>query len=177
MKAEREVISPNSRKNPPKNGEERARRQKRHGELADEIAEIEARLENSGAKVHLAEVGPVAAASVLDFFASANGKKALQRLRQLGIRPAGAAPGQSPATAAGPLTGKTFVLTGTLPTLSRDEASRLIREAGGNVTGSVSKNTDYVLAGEEAGSKLEKAQKLGVKIIDEKEFLKMCGAT
>ena len=114
---------------------------------------------------------------MLDFFASANGKKILQRLRQLGIRPAGAAPGHAPAAATKPLTGKTFVLTGTLPTLSRDEASNLIRQAGGSVTGSVSKNTDYVLAGEEAGSKLEKAQKFGVKIIDEKEFLKMCGAT
>ena len=177
LKAEREAISPNSRKNPPKNEAERARRQKRHGELALGIAEIEARLEKSGARARLAEVGPVAAGSVLDFFASANGKKILQRLRQLGIRPAGAAPGHAPAAATKPLTGKTFVLTGTLPTLSRDEASNLIRQAGGSVTGSVSKNTDYVLAGEEAGSKLEKAQKLGVKIIDEKEFLKMCGAT
>ena len=170
LKAEREAISPNSRKNPPKNEAERARRQKRHGELALGIAEIEARLEKSGARARLAEVGPVAAGSVLDFFASANGKKILQRLRQLGIRAAGATPGHAPAAATKPL-------TGTLPTLSRDEASNLIRQAGGSVTGSVSKNTDYVLAGEEAGSKLEKAQKLGVKIIDEKEFLKMCGAT
>ena len=67
------------------------------------------------------------------------------------------------------------MLTGTLPSLSRDEASKLIREAGGNVTSSVSKNTDYVLAGENAGSKLEKARELGVKIINEKEFLEMCG--
>jgi DNA ligase (NAD+) len=76
----------------------------------------------------------------------------------------------------GLLAGKTFVLTGTLPTLSRDEASALIREAGGNVTGSVSKNTDFLLAGEEAGSKLDKAKELGVKILTEKELLQMLGS-
>ena len=66
-----------------------------------------------------------------------------------------------------PLAGKTFVLTGTLPTLKRDDAKALIEAAGGKVSGSVSKNTDYVVAGEEAGSKLEKAQELGVSVIDE----------
>lgn len=71
--------------------------------------------------------------------------------------------------------GKTFVLTGTLPTMSRDEAKAKIKSLGGDVTGSVSKNTDYVLAGEEAGSKLDKAQELGVKVISEDEFLKMVG--
>jgi DNA ligase (NAD+) len=71
----------------------------------------------------------------------------------------------------------TFVLTGSLPTISRDEVSALIRDAGGNVTGSVSKNTDYLLAGEEAGSKLDKAKELGVKILSEKEFLDMLGST
>lgn len=75
----------------------------------------------------------------------------------------------------GSLIGLTIVLTGTLPTLSRDEAKALIREAGGNVASSVSKETDLVLAGEEAGSKLEKAEKLGIKVIDEEEFLKIIG--
>jgi NAD-dependent DNA ligase len=75
----------------------------------------------------------------------------------------------------GPLTGKTFVLTGTLPKLTRDEAAAKIEAAGGKVSASVSKKTDYVVAGEEAGSKLDKAQKLGVKIIDETELLKLCG--
>ena len=74
-----------------------------------------------------------------------------------------------------PFAGKTFVLTGTLPTLTREEATAKIEALGGKVTGSVSKKTDFVLAGEEAGSKLEKAQQLGVKIIDEMEFLKLCG--
>ena len=71
------------------------------------------------------------------------------------------------------LAGKIFVLTGTLPTLSRDGAGEMIREAGGKVSSSVSKNTDYVLAGEEAGEKLEKAKELGVKIISEEEFRKL----
>ena len=74
---------------------------------------------------------------------------------------------------AGVFEGKTFVITGTLPTLSRDQASELIREAGGSVTGAVSKNTDYLLAGDNAGSKLDKARELGVTILSEEEFLKL----
>lgn len=77
---------------------------------------------------------------------------------------------------AGPLAGKTFVLTGTLPSLKREEAAAKIESAGGKVSGSVSKKTDYVVAGEEAGSKLEKAHKLGVPVIDETELLHLCGA-
>ena len=69
--------------------------------------------------------------------------------------------------------GKTFVLTGTLETYTRDSAAKLIKERGGKVTGSVSKKTDFVLAGEAAGSKLDKAEKLGVKVLDEKEFVGM----
>jgi DNA ligase (NAD+) len=113
------------------------------------------------------------------FFDSQAGKAILRRLAKLNISPAGGstlnidAPASSPQQ---PLAGKTFVLTGTLPTLSRDEASALIRDAGGNVTSSVSKNTDFLLAGEEAGSKLDKAKELGVKILSEKEFLNVLGS-
>ncbi len=75
----------------------------------------------------------------------------------------------------GLLLGKTFVLTGTLPTLARDEAGDMIRKAGGKVSSSVSKNTDYVLAGGNAGDKLEKAEKLGVRVLSEAEFKNMLG--
>jgi DNA ligase (NAD+) len=111
---------------------------------------------------------------VLDYFASPAGKKVLARIRELGIKPASEKAAIA-ATAAGIFAGKTFVLTGTLPTLKREEATAKIESLGGKVSGSVSGKTDYVLAGEDAGSKLEKAQKLGVKIISEAEFLKICG--
>ncbi len=119
------------------------------------------------------DIGEVIAGSILQWHGEARNRKLIDRLRQAGVNfkselfQASAAPG--------PLSGKTFVLTGTLPTLKREEAAAKIEALGGKVSGSVSKNTDYVVAGEEAGSKLEKAQKLGVRIIDEKELLKLCG--
>jgi DNA ligase (NAD+) len=93
-------------------------------------------------------------------------------MKELGIHPASEKV-SAKKTAALPFAGKTFVLTGTLPGMTREEASAKIESLGGKVSGSVSGNTDFVLAGEEAGSKLDKAQKLGVKIIGEKEFLEM----
>ena len=168
---ERAEISPRSRKNPPKSEAEKAAREIRDAELKAEIAEIESRLEAGGLKAKLVEVGPVAAASVLYYFASPAGKKVLARIRELNIRPQNEK--ISGARPEGLFAGKTYVLTGTLPTLTREEATAKIEAAGGKVTSSVSKKTDFVVAGEEAGSKLDKAQNLGVKIIDEKEFLAM----
>lgn len=121
----------------------------------------------------MVEVGPVAAASVLDYFTSPAGKKILARIRELGIKPENEK--VSSASLEGFFAGKTFVLTGTLPSMTREEATAKIEAAGGKVSGSVSKKTNYVLAGEETGSKLEKARELGVKIIDENEFLNMLG--
>ena len=118
------------------------------------------------------EVGPVVAKSVLDFFGSSAGKKMLQRMKQLGVRPKSEKV-SAKKMAELPLAGKTFVLTGTLPSTTREEASAKIEALGGHVSGSVSKKTDYVLAGAEAGSKLEKAKELGVRIIDEPTFRKM----
>jgi DNA ligase (NAD+) len=118
------------------------------------------------------EVGPVVAQSVLDFFASATGKKILRRIQEFGIRTKSEKVSAKKAAEL-PLAGKTFVLTGTLPSMTRDEATEKIEALGGHVTGSVSKKTDYVLAGAEPGSKFAKAKELGVKIIDEAEFRKM----
>jgi DNA ligase (NAD+) len=118
------------------------------------------------------EVGPVVAQSALDFFASSAGKKILQRMKQLGIHPKSEKV-SAKKMAELPLAGKTFVLTGTLPSMAREEASAKIEARGGHVSGSVSKKTDYVLAGSEAGSKLDKANELGVRVIDEAEFRKM----
>ncbi|HEY1717663.1 MAG TPA: NAD-dependent DNA ligase LigA [Verrucomicrobiae bacterium] len=121
------------------------------------------------------KVGPVVAKSVLDFFASQNGKQILRRMKELEIHPASEK--ISATKAAGlPFAGKTFVLTGTLPTMTREKATDEIRARGGGVAGAVSNNTDFVVAGEEAGSKLEKARKLGIKILPEKEFLAMLGS-
>ena len=166
--SERAEISPRSRKNPPKDEADKAKREKRDTELKAEIAEIESRLETGGLKARLVEVGPVAAASVLDFFASAVGKKVLARIRELGIQPQSEK--VKSARPEGPFAGKTFVLTGTFPMLSRDHAKDLLEAAGAKVAGSVSKKTDYVIAGEEAGSKLDKARELGVAVIGEKEM-------
>jgi DNA ligase (NAD+) len=174
---ERAEISPRSRKNPPKDEADKARREKRDAELKAEIAEIEARLDAGGLKARLPEVGPVAAASVLNYFASKDGKKVLTRIRELSIKPENDLPAVTTAAATGPFAGKTVVLTGTLPTLSREQATAMIEAAGGKTSGSVSKKTDFVLAGAEAGSKLTKAQELGVKILDEAEFRKMLGAS
>jgi DNA ligase (NAD+) len=120
------------------------------------------------------EVGPVAAASVLDYFASTVGRATLQRIQGLKIKPEVVAAPATPAAKTGPFAGKTCVLTGTLSSMSRDEAGELIRQAGGTVSGSVSKKTDFVIAGEEAGSKLTKAKELGVRVLDEAEFVRLC---
>ena len=121
------------------------------------------------------EVGPAVAESVLDFFGSPAGQKTLRKLKQLGISPKPEVAARKKA-GGGILAGKTFVLTGTLPSMTREEATEKIESQGGHVTGSVSRKTDYVVAGESAGSKLDKARELGVKIIDEAAFRKIINA-
>lgn len=172
---ERQEISPRSRKNPPKDEVDKARREERDAELKAEIAEIEARLAAGGRKAQMKEVGPVAAASVLDYFASPVGRATLRRIHELKIRPEPVAAPVAAAAQSGPFAGKTCVLTGTLSSMTREAAGELIRQAGGTVSGSVSKKTDFVIAGEEAGSKLDKAKELGVRVLDEAEFLTMIG--
>jgi DNA ligase (NAD+) len=117
------------------------------------------------------EIGLTMAESIHDWFADPGNARLCARLRDAGVRTEleKAAKSSEPQT----LAGKVFVLTGTLPSMSRDEATALIEARGGRVTSSVSKKTDFVLAGAEAGSKLDKANQLGVKVIDEDEFRKM----
>jgi len=150
-------------------GEATARDLARHfGTLDKLIAADEAALQE------VPEVGPVVAASVVAFLKEPHNRSVIEALLAVGVHwPEVALEGAGPR----PLAGKTFVLTGTLPTLKRDEAKALIEAAGGKVTGSVSKNTDYVVAGEEAGSKLEKAQELGVAVIDEAQLLVLLAET
>jgi DNA ligase (NAD+) len=126
----------------------------------------------AGKKGIVTEVGPVVAHSLLHFLASPAGKKILRRLDELGIEPKSEKVSAT-ETAGLPLAGKTFVLTGTLPLMTREEATEKIEALGGHVTGSVSKKTDYVLAGAEPGSKFDKAKELGVKILEEAEFRRM----
>ena len=114
-----------------------------------------------------------AAGALTAYLESETGRRTLERLGQLGIHPKTERVAAGSGAASGSIAGKTWVLTGTLPTLGRDEASAMIRQAGGKVASSVSRNTDYVLAGESAGSKLDKARELGVAIVDEAAFLRL----
>lgn len=116
------------------------------------------------------DVGPIVANAVAAFFAEPHNREVIEQLRAAGLH---WEEGEPAAAAAGALAGKTFVLTGTLPTLTRDEAKALIEARGGKVAGSVSKKTHYVVAGAEAGSKLDKAQALGVAILEEDGLLRL----
>ena len=135
-------------------------------DLAKHFGSLDRILDASEAQLlEVNDVGPVVAQSIHTFFAQAHNREVVEQLRACGItwdEHEGTAD-----TAPKPLAGKTFVLTGTLPTLTRDDAKDMIEAAGGKVSGSVSKKTDYVVAGEEAGSKLDKARELGVAVIDE----------
>jgi DNA ligase (NAD+) len=128
------------------------------------LEKLQGTSEESLAKIE--GIGPILAKSVAHWFADKKNRALLARLeKHLSIT-------RVAAPAKGPLSGKSVVITGTLPTLSREEAEARVRRAGGKPAGSVSAKTAFVVAGEEAGSKLDKAQKLGVEVIDEGEFLK-----
>jgi DNA ligase (NAD+) len=119
------------------------------------------------------EVGPKVAQSIRRFFDEQRNRDLVERLREAGLP----FTYQAPRRAGGPLAGQTFVLTGTLPSLSREDAKSRIESAGGKVAGSVSRKTNYVVAGEEAGSKLDKARSLGVQVIDEVALLQLLEGT
>ena len=123
--------------------------------------------------VAIDDVGEVIAASVHHWFGHPENRRLIEVLRKAGLNFESAL--YQDAAAAGPLAGKSLVLTGTLPNLKRHEAAAKIEAAGGKVVGSVSKKTDYLVAGEAAGSKLTKAEKLSIPVIDEAELLRQCG--
>lgn len=131
------------------------------------------RIENASAEEFAAvpDVGQVVATSIARFFAQDETKRVLEKLEKAGVRPEAV-----PTTGEqSPLAGKTFVFTGGLDTMTRDEAEEIVTQSGGKASSSVGKNTDFVVAGEKAGSKLNKARELGVVVLTEQEFLEMAG--
>ena len=138
-------------------------------ELARHFGQLD-RIMDAGVEAlsEVSDVGPVVALSIHTFFEQAHNREVVEQLRACGVKWEEGEPAERTPQ---PLAGKTFVLTGTFPTLSRDQAKDLLEAAGAKVAGSVSKKTDYVVAGTEAGSKLEKAQALGVAVIDESAML------
>jgi DNA ligase (NAD+) len=174
--------------------EDRCRQQEK---LNEQIKSIAARLKEAGVKIKMTptekiqrgnikkgppiidvvcEIEPEVARNILEYFDSEAGKRILEQLKRLGISPKG---GKAEPMSEGTLqhlAGKIFVLTGSLTSMTRDKAAEEIRIRGGSVAASVSKNTNFLVAGEEAGSKLDKANELGVKVLTEKEFLQMLGS-
>ena len=144
-------------------GEATAKDLARHFGLLDAImdASVEQLME-------VRDVGPIVAESIHTFFAQPHNREVVEQLRACGVRWEEGAPAEKAPQI---LAGKTVVLTGTLPTMGRDEAKELLEAAGAKVSGSVSKKTSYVVAGAEAGSKLAKAQELGVPVLDEAGLL------
>ncbi|MDN5347170.1 MAG: ligase [Clostridia bacterium] len=149
-------------------GERAARTLARHFGSLDALAR--ASMEELTA---LPDIGPKIAASIQAFFAEPRNLKVLEKLKAAGVNMV--AGGSGAEGAPGPLAGKTFVLTGTLPTLTRQEAEELIMKAGGKVSSSVSRRTDYVVVGEKPGSKYEKARELGIAILDEAGLRRLLG--
>jgi DNA ligase (NAD+) len=176
-----------SPKNKKKNNHDPQLFEQQHKDLNVQIERVFSRLRSAGVTLELKKrekkksdrpsllevsggFGPEVAKSVIEFFDSSVGKKILKRLKQLRIAPKG---GRESGNAASSqeFAGKAFVLTGTLSSMTRDEASAHIRKLGGDISSSVSKNTDVVVVGSEAGSKADKAKQLGVEMWDEKKFL------
>ena len=139
--------------------------------LARHFGKLDAIMDASEeALLAVADVGPIVAKSIRTFFDQAHNREVVEQLRACGVT---WPEGEPAPVAAQPLSGQTFVLTGTLPTLGREEAKSLIEAAGGKVAGSVSKKTSFVVAGAEAGSKLDKARELGVAVLDEDQLKEM----
>src|SRR5688500_18872288 len=143
--------------------------------LARHFASIPRLQEASAAELEqVRDVGPVVARAVRAFFDEPSNQALISRLAEVGVRMVDEQSAEGPPGPQ-PFAGKTFVITGTLPSMSRDEATALITRLGGKVAGSVSRKTSYLVAGEEAGSKLDKARELGVEIVDEQALRALAG--
>ena len=187
LQSECEKINPDSRNNPPANDDEREDRRKRvldlYGEMdkvgedllqagwySRQVKELKKKDDRISYVLTSDGVGAKTASSVVAFFESERGKELMRRLDELGINP-----GSRLAEGSTALSGKTFVLTGSLESATREEAAEMIRERGGKVSKSVSGKTDYLVAGANPGSKYDKARELGVEIVSEQDFARLLG--
>ncbi len=178
LRADAKTLNPKAADNRKLSDMQRQSLATRHAETLAAISVIEPLLESAGFgkrtkkktadEGFVTEVGPVIARAVLDYFASPPGRQVITRLRELHIAPAGKS---AAASSAQTLAGKTFVLTGTLASMARGKAADEIRARGGNVTTSVTKKTDFLVAGESGGSKLDDALTLGIPILNEPAFI------
>ena len=143
-------------------------------ELARHFGKLDAIMDATEERLlAVSDVGPIVAKSLRTFFDQPHNREVVEQLRACGVTWPESEVGEPAAMVPKPLTGKTFVITGTLPTLSRDQAKDMLEAAGAKVAGSVSKKTDYLVAGSDAGSKLDKARELGVAVIDEADMAEM----
>jgi DNA ligase (NAD+) len=144
-------------------------------ELARHFGQLDTLMDASQEQLmQVSDIGPVVAASLRTFFDQAHNREVVEQLRALGVHwPEMQAASRSDLA----LSGKTLVITGTLPSLSREQATELIESAGGKVAGSVSQKTTYLVAGTDSGSKLLKAQSLGVTVLDESQLLRLIDGT
>src|SRR5581483_9676791 len=141
--------------------------------LANEFASLAELMSADEARLAgIYEIGPVVAAAIVEWFSEARNRQLIARLQAAGVNTTRQ---QSQAPASRQLEGKQFVLTGRLARFSRDEAKQMIEQRGGRVTGSVTKKTDYVVAGEDPGSKLDRAGELGVNVLDEQALVELLG--
>ena len=137
--------------------------------LAEHFGSLEAIMAAEEEELEAVEqIGPTMAKSIYVYFRDEKNRKVIEELLAAGVKPA-----QPKIKRGGKLSGKTIVVTGSLETMTRQQAEQTIRQAGGKASSSISNKTDFLLAGSDSGSKLDKAKKLGVKVIDEKQFLEM----
>ena len=144
--------------------------------LANAFGSIDAIVHTSADQLQgVPDIGPVVAAAVRGYFDEVQNQRLMSALAEAGLTMEGPVLAGGVSSAPGPLTGKTFVLTGTLESLSREDAAEAIQTRGGKVTGSVSKKTSYIVAGADPGSKLAKAETLGISVLDEAAFRLLLG--